>query len=104
MFETLNEAYKIVQMQKKKLSALEAFYQATLGGARSLYLDNVIGNFDEGKEADFIVIDLEATPLQKLRMSTTSTIEEKLFALMILGDDRNIDQTFVLGKSQYRKK
>lgn len=99
--QTLNEAYKVQQLQGKKLSAFESFYHATLGGARALNLDHQIGNFNLGKEADFVVLDLNATPLQTLRQSRTQSLEERLFALFTLGDDRNIHSTYVYGKKVY---
>lgn len=99
--QTLGEAYKVQQLQGNTLSAFEAFYYATLGGAKSLDLDDRLGNFNVDKEADFIVIDLNATPLQKLRQSHANTIEDRLFALFTLGDDRNIVATYVNGQKVY---
>jgi guanine deaminase len=57
MLRTLGEAYKVGQLQSYRLRASEAFYHATLGGAHALRLDDKIGNFAPGKEADFVVID-----------------------------------------------
>lgn len=99
--QTLNEAYKVQQLQGDKLSAFESFYHATLGGAHALHLDEKIGNFNLGKEADFIVLDLNATPLQRLRQSHSQSLEDALFALMTLGDDRNIYATYVAGVEVY---
>lgn len=65
--QTLNEAYKVQQLQGDKLSAFESLYHATLGGAKALSLDDKLGNFNLGKEADFVVLDLKATALQALR-------------------------------------
>lgn len=56
-----------------------------------------IGNFLPGKEADFIVLDPKATAVSKLRLNKSQTLEEMLFALMILGDDRNIKATYIGG-------
>ncbi|RKQ38573.1 guanine deaminase, partial [Enterobacter sp. R1(2018)] len=56
-----------------------------------------------GKEADFVVIDPAVTPLQKLRYGNSSDIYEKLFVLMMLGDDRNIWQTWVDGKRVWQR-
>ncbi|WAT10358.1 guanine deaminase [Rouxiella badensis] len=103
MLQTLGEAYKVGQLQKYRLSAFEAFYHATLGGARSLHLDDKIGNFDGGKEADLVVLDPGATALQQLRSSNSKTLSEKLFVLMTLGDDRNIYRTLVDGKVVYQR-
>jgi guanine deaminase len=98
MLKTLSAAYQVLQLRGQSLSAAQAFYLATLGGARSLWLDGAIGNFALGKEADFVVIDWEATPLLARRTARAETLEEKLFGLMILGDDRAIAATHVLGE------
>ena len=103
MLQTLNEAYKLCQMRRQSLTPLKAFYLVTLGAAESLYLDHSIGNFDIGKEADFVVIDLQATALMQKRMESASSLEERLFALMMLGDDRCIQATHVMGRRQYSR-
>ncbi|MEP7276973.1 MAG: guanine deaminase, partial [Betaproteobacteria bacterium] len=90
---TLDAAYKVVQLAGQRLSPLSAFYLATLGSARALYLDDRIGNFLPGKEADFIVIDPAATPLLARRTKHASNLQDTLFALMMLGDDRAIAET-----------
>lgn len=102
MLRTAHEAYKVVQLQQQKLSPFQALYLATLGGAKALYLDDKIGNFDPGKEADFVVLDLQATPLMAFRTPnpTATTLEElaeKVFTTLILGDDRAIHATYILG-------
>ncbi|HEJ7839242.1 guanine deaminase [Serratia marcescens] len=102
MLRTLGEAYKVGQLQHYRLSAVEALYHATLGGARALSLDDKIGNFDVGKEADFVVLDPAVTPLQQLRYANSATPAEQGFVLMTLGDDRNIYRTYVDGKVVYQ--
>ncbi|AWI75246.1 guanine deaminase [Parazoarcus communis] len=101
MLQTLNEAYKVLQLNGQRLSAERAFYLATLGGARSLYLDDRIGNFASGKEADFVVIDPAATPLFARRMAATTSLSERLFVLMMLGDDRCVAATHILGECAF---
>jgi len=103
MLTTLSEAYKVQQLQGNQLSAHQGLYQITLGNAQSLLLDDKIGNFMPSKEADFVVIDMGATGLLERRMAQTKTLEEQLFVLMMLGDDRVIEQTIVAGQSRYRK-
>ncbi|RPD97893.1 guanine deaminase [Candidatus Pantoea deserta] len=98
MLQTLGEAYKVGQLQQYRLSAAEAFYHATLGGAHALDQHDYIGNFAPGKEADFVVIDPAVSPLQRLRIGNSQAIWERLFVLMTLGDDRNIAQTWVNGR------
>jgi len=95
--QTLNEAYKIQQLRGEKLTALKSFYLATLGGASALDLDDKIGNFTTGKEADFIVLDYKSTDLMRVRMNNTKDILERLFVLTTLGDDRTVRETYVMG-------
>ena len=103
MLQTLNEAYKVSQMAGQTLTAMKAFYLATLGGAKSLYLDQQLGNFEVGREADFVVLDLAATPIMKRRMARADSIEDQLFALMMMGDDRAVYSTHVMGQCQYTR-
>jgi guanine deaminase len=103
MLQTLSEAYKVMQLQKQKFSAYEAFYLATLGGAKALSLDHVIGNFTLGKEADFVVLDPKATALQAKRSEKSKKIADLLFSLIILGDDRTIFHTFVDGRLVHKR-
>ncbi len=98
MLQTLNEAYKVMQLQGERLSAYQAFYLATLGGAHALGLDEQIGSFAVGKEADFVVLDPVATLLQQLRYDNSTTLRDKLFVLLTLGDDRSIYRTYVDGQ------
>ncbi|OEO23539.1 guanine deaminase [Pseudomonas sp. J237] len=101
--QSLNEAYKIMQLQGKKLDPFKSFYLATLGGANALYLDDKIGNFATGKDADFVVLDYNSTPLMSYRMQQAKSFEEKLFALTMLGDDRSVKETFAAGVSVHRR-
>ncbi|MDH3387505.1 MAG: guanine deaminase [Gammaproteobacteria bacterium] len=103
MLQTLAEAYKVCQLAGQRLTPLKAFYLATLGAAQALYLDHRIGNFGVGKEADLVVLELGATELMQCRMENASTLEERLFALMMLGDDRCVQATHVMGKRQYSR-
>ncbi|MGE8541267.1 MAG: guanine deaminase [Acinetobacter sp.] len=101
--QTINEAYKVQQLQGDKLSAFEALYHATLGGAKALELADKLGNFNLGKEADFVVLDLQPTALQQLRQSRAKGLEDSLFALMMMGDERNIHSTYIYGQCAYVK-
>lgn len=103
MLRTLHAAYGVLQLNGQQLSAARAFYLATLGGARALYLDGQIGNFAAGKEADFVVLDYASTPLMARRIANTDSLDERLFVLMMLGDDRAVAATYVLGEARYRR-
>jgi guanine deaminase len=97
LLATMGAAYEIAQMGGRALSPVEAFYLATLGGARALALDGKIGSIAPGREADLIVLDPKATPLLALRNERAESIEDVLFALMMLGDDRAVAATHVAG-------
>lgn len=127
---SLNEGYKVgmcnhamvslplkitpEEAERNRFSSCRAFYSATLGGAEALYLDDRIGNFDVGKEADFVVLDWKvgqrAISWQSSRLVGSKgpeTIQEALdllFSIMILGDDRNVEETWVFGKKLYDKR
>jgi guanine deaminase len=103
MFKTMDEAYKVQQLNNYSLNAFEAFYKCTKGAAVALKLEDEIGSFDSGCYADFIVVDPAATELQQLRKddllkSGKWNIENQLFGLMIQGDERNILHTYVSGQ------
>ena len=93
----MGEAYKVGQLSGETLDPMHAFYLATLAGAKALRIDDRVGNLAPGKEADFLVLDLAATPLLARRTASATTIAEKLFVLSILGDDRAIARTYLAG-------
>jgi len=98
LLRVLNETFKVAQMKGYVMTAERGFYLATLGGAKALDLDKQIGNFEPGKEADFLILDLSATEILARRMERCTTVAEKLFLLMMLGDDRVIAETYIQGK------
>ncbi len=98
LLRTASEAYKVLHLQDQALPASRALYLATLGAAEALVLDDKVGNFERGKEADFVVLDPAGTALSERRTSVSSSIEETLFAITMLGDDRHIAATYVAGQ------
>ncbi|WP_166366658.1 guanine deaminase [Pseudomonas akapageensis] len=103
LLQTLNEAYKVMQLQGARLSPFKSLYLATLGGARALRLEDRIGNLQAGSDADFVVLDYNATPLLSYRIQQSRSIEETLFVLMTLGDDRTVQQTFAAGRLVHQR-
>lgn len=99
MLRTMSSAYKVLHLQGQPLAASRAVYLATLGAARALDLEDVIGNLSPGKEADFIAIDFAATRITERRTLSAESIDEALFSLIFLGDDRHIARTYILGES-----
>ena len=94
----IGEAYRVGQLRGETLDPLHAFYLATLAGARALRIDDKVGNLAPGKEADFVVLDLAATPLVARRVGGARALGEKLFALAVLGDDRIVERTYLRGR------
>jgi guanine deaminase len=100
---TLNEAYKAAQLNQKKLTAGHAYYLATRGTARAMYIEDKVGSLAPGLEADIVVLNMKSTPLIEYRMQFVEDIHEALFVQMTLGDDRAVRATYVAGNSRYER-
>lgn len=131
MIHVLDEAYKVgmcnntlldgsinpanqdlAEAERNKLSPYRGFWSITLGGAHGLYIDEYVGNFDKGKEADFVALDWNSGPAgmrwhQSLLCEGDPTSMEQaanlLFSVMMVGDDRCVDETWVFGERAYKK-
>lgn len=90
-------AYQAGLFKGYRLDPFRALWLATGGSARLLHIDTDVGMLAEGQEADFVVLDDKATPLLA-RRTAGATLAERLFALQVLGDDRAVRQTYVLGR------
>ncbi len=101
MLTTMGEAYKLQMLNGHKPTAHELFHMATRGNASLLHLESEIGSLEAGKWADIIILDPEATPVLQSRNELSQSIEDQLFALAILGDDRAIRATYVAGKKRH---
>ena len=99
MLQTLNEGYKILQLRGQKLTPLSAFHWVTRGNALALGMVDEIGTLAPGSMADLVVLDSRATPAMALRAERATKLEEELFILQIMGDDRAVAQTYVAGKA-----
>lgn len=107
LFRTMGESYKVQQLNGYPMSVFELLYKCTRGTAKALKLDDKIGSFDQGRDADFIVVDSTATPSQQMRKDYLErkgkwNLENKLFGIQTLGDDRNIVATYVAGNPVYQ--
>lgn len=133
MLNVLDDAYKVgmcnntqldgsvdparrdaAEAERNKISPYRGFWSITLGGAEGLYIDELVGNFEPGKEADFVVLDWNGgPPAQPWHQSLIvdgkgpQTMEQAanlLFGIMMVGDERAVDETWVMGKRLYKKK
>jgi guanine deaminase len=100
---TLKAGYQVGQLRGQPLTAWQGLYGLTLGNAKALSLDDKIGRLAPGMEADFVVIDPDGSPLLGRRHARCKTLGERLFALMMLGDDRSILETWAGGRCQHQR-
>jgi len=103
MFTAMADAYKVQQVQGVSLSPFELWYLATLGGARALSFDGETGSLEAGKSADFLVLNLRATPLIAIRSARAANIEDLLAGLIFMGDDRVVQSATIAGREVMRR-
>jgi len=103
MLQTMNEAHKVARMRGHTLSATRLFWLATAGAAEALGLADTIGTLAPHSEADFVVLDWQATPLLARRTARARSLEEQLFAFALLGDDRAVYETYAAGQCVHRR-
>ncbi|MGJ7580083.1 guanine deaminase [Variovorax sp. RHLX14] len=98
-FATMMAAYYVGREGQTKpgvsIAPSELWWRHTGGAAQALGLEGTIGNLQLGCEADFVVIDPKATPLLARKTSLAENLEELLFAMIVLGDDRLIERTVI---------
>lgn len=104
MLQTLGEAYKVAMLGGHKFSAVELFSMATQGNAARLHLQDQIGNLAPGKWADAVVLDPAATKIMAARHEISRSLEDVLFSLIVLGDDRAVQATYIAGKRVHGKR
>ncbi|MFM6985808.1 MAG: guanine deaminase [Hydrogenophaga sp.] len=100
-FHTMLAAYTVGREGHTKpglsLSPGQLWWQHTAGAARALGLTGVVGNLTPGHEADFVVLNPRATPLMARKTAQADSLDELLFALIVLGDDRLVVRTMTAG-------
>jgi guanine deaminase len=103
-FHTMLGAYCVGREGQTKqglsLKPQQLWWQHTAGAARALGLDGTggkpaVGNLLPGCEADFVVLNPQATPLLARKTAQASNLDELLFALIVLGDDRLVERTVI---------
>jgi len=98
-FHTMLGAYYVGREGQTKqglsLKPQHLWWQHTAGAARALGLDGVVGNLLPGCEADFVLLNPEATPLLARKTSQAANLDELLFAMIVLGDDRLVECTVI---------
>jgi guanine deaminase len=104
MLRTMAEAYKVQALQGVKLTAWKALYSATRGAARALHLEHEVGSLEAGTLADLAVWDWACGPVAVHRDGLArNNLHERVFAWMMLGDERNLCATYVAGILRHRR-
>ncbi|WP_017615098.1 guanine deaminase [Nocardiopsis salina] len=101
--QTMNEAYKVGQLGHHPMDGTKLFHLATLGGAEAMALEGRVGSLAPGHEADLVVLDPTATQLLSARTAESESIDDVLFALAQLGDDRAVAATYVEGRLAHER-
>ena len=97
MLATMGAAHSIAQLGGHRLSAAQALYLATRGAAKAMRLGDRIGSIEAGLEADLVVLDLGHSPMARLRRQHCRNVDDLLFMLMTLGDDRAVREVYIMG-------
>ena len=103
MFATMRMAYETCQLQGGTLHPACAWYLATIGSAKAMRLESIVGNLMPGMEADITVTDLKSTPLIKQRVAQASNFWDVIFIQIILADDRATCATYSGGNCKFNK-
>ena len=98
MLRTMAAAYEVGQLRGDSLHAVELLWLATQGSANVLRIGDKVGNLAAGREADITVLDLASTPVISQRAARAVDIWDALFATIMLGDDRAVEQVYVAGR------
>ena len=100
-FHTMLAAYYVGREGQTKpgrsLSPQALWWQHTAGAAQALGLEGVIGNLQPGCEADFVILNPQATPMLARKTAAAASLDELLFAMIVLGDDRLVERTVIAG-------
>ncbi len=103
MLQTMGAAYQVARLAGTELDATQALYMATAGAAKALCLEDKIGTLEVGTEADVAIIDLKSRPIIDYRMQFAESIEEQLFVLMTMADDRATCATYIAGNLAFER-
>ena len=104
MLRTMADAYRVQALRGVRLSAFKALHTATLGAAQALHLDHEIGSLEAGRMADVTVWDWASGAVARGRDALARDLHERLFAWMMLADERNLVTTLVAGRTQYKRR
>ena len=97
MLRTMDEAYKVAQLQGDRVHPLQNYHAITRGNAEAMGMMDEIGTLEAGTMADLVVLDAKASKASALKMEQVETLAEELFLLQTLADNRHVAETYVAG-------
>ena len=103
MIRAMADAYRVQALRGERLTAWRALHAATRGAAAALGLEREIGSFEEGTVADVCAWDWAIGPVAGRRLALARALHERVFAWMMLGDERNLAAAYVAGEPRYRR-
>lgn len=112
MLRTLAEGYKVQMLRGTRISAWTALHAATLGAAEALGLAGEIGHLGAGALADLALWDWsvgaaaghrDAVARGEIAGLAPQELHARVFAWMMLADERNLAETWVAGESVWRR-
>ncbi len=102
-FSLLKEGLEAYQMQMLrpdgvKLSPAHLLYLATKAGAKALHLEDQIGDFTTGKQADFVVLKAPKGSTLERTLQGSPSMDASLGALFTLAREESVKSVFVAGE------
>lgn len=107
-FGMMKEALTAYLMQRvapapMTLAPATMLYLATRAGAAALGLEGEVGDFGEGKSADFVVLDPPGGGLLKARLKRTETAAQVLAALFTMAGTESVREVRVGGDVVFQR-
>ncbi len=101
-------AYQVQALRGQRLTAWVALHAATRGAAQALHLGHEMGSLEPGCWADVCIWDWSHGVVDGHRQSMVETsqaqgLHERVFAWMLLSDERHLASTWVAGTEQHRR-
>lgn len=105
MQRTLADAYRVQALAGQRLTAWSALYAATRGAAEALHLGHEIGSLEPGLMADLCLWDWHSAGsspnhIDSQRQALARDLHERVFAWMLLSDERHLVRCWVAGVQQ----
>lgn len=103
MQRTLAAGYQVQALAGRRLTAWSALHAATRGAASALELDHEVGRLEPGLMADLCLWDWAVGVVDGRRLEVAQDLHEKVFAWMMLSDERHLAGSWIAGRRLYTR-